>query len=66
MAEVIGFYLILLHQAGHLTTSLADSAIAVVGSGLLGGAIYFATAQALRSEEMELLMERIPRPPRPA
>jgi putative peptidoglycan lipid II flippase len=66
MAEVIGFYLILLHQAGHLTTSLADSAIAVAGSALLGGAIYFATAQALRSEEMELLMERIPRPPRPA
>jgi hypothetical protein len=40
--------------------------VAVAGSALLGGAIYLATAQALRSQELELLMERIPRPPRPA
>jgi hypothetical protein len=66
MAEVIGFYLILLHQAGHLSTGLADSMVAVAGSTLLGGAIYLAAAQALRSQELELLMERIPRPPRPA
>lgn len=63
MAEVIGFYLILLHRAGYLDTSqLLDSFLAVAGSALLGGLVYMAAARALGSEELELLLRRLPWP----
>ncbi len=65
MAEVVGFYLILLHQADHLNTGrLLDAFLALAGGGLLGGTVFLATARALRSEEMETLLRRLPWPRR--
>ncbi len=67
MAEVIGLYLVLLHQAGQLDTSRwLDSFIALAGSGLLGGLTFLAAARALGSEEVELLLRRLPWPRRAA
>jgi putative peptidoglycan lipid II flippase len=61
MAEVIGFYLILLHKAGRLDTSnFIDSFAAVAGSTLLGGLAYLAVARALESEEFKTLYARVP------
>jgi putative peptidoglycan lipid II flippase len=62
MAEVIGFYLILLHEADRLDTSRwSDSFLALAGSAVLGGVVFAAAAQALRSEEFESLVSRLPR-----
>ena len=67
MVEVIGFYLVLLHQADHLDTSrLLDAFLALAGGGLLGGIVYLAAARALRSEEAETLLARVPWPRRRA
>ena len=67
MAEVIGFYLILLHQAGQLDTSeWLDSFLALAGSTVLGGLTFMAAARALGSEELELLLHRLPWPRRAA
>jgi putative peptidoglycan lipid II flippase len=61
MAEVVGCYLIVLHQAGHLDPSNTfDALLALVGGGVLGGVTYFATARALRIEEVETLLLRLP------
>ena len=61
MAEVVGFYLILLHQAGHLDTGrLLDAFLALAGGGLLGSFIFLAASRALRSEEVETLLRRLP------
>ena len=65
MAEVIGFYLILLDQAGHLDTSrFLDASLALGGGTLLGGLVFMAVARALHSEEMEALLRRLPLPRR--
>ncbi len=65
MAEVVGFYLIFLHEAERFDSSrLLDSFLAVAGSALLGGAVFLAAALALRSEEAETLWRRLPRPRR--
>ena len=67
MAEVVGFYLILLHQADLLDTGrMRDAFLALAGGGLLGGAIFLAAARALRSEEVETLLRRVPWLGRPA
>jgi putative peptidoglycan lipid II flippase len=65
MVEVVGLYLILLDQAGHLdTSSSADAMVALIGSTVLGGATFFAAARALSSEEAESLLRRLPLPRR--
>ena len=67
MAEVVGFYLVLLHQADLLNTNrLFDSFLALTGGGLLGALVFFAAARALHSEEAELLLQRLPWPRRAA
>jgi putative peptidoglycan lipid II flippase len=64
MAEVVGFYLILLHLSGHLDTNHAlDSFLATAGGGLVGVLVFMATARALRAEEVETLLSKLPRPP---
>lgn len=63
MAEVVGVYLIVLHQAGHLDTSRPlDAFLALAGGSLLGGATFLAAARALRSEEADTLLRRVPWP----
>ncbi|MCH8948931.1 MAG: murein biosynthesis integral membrane protein MurJ [Chloroflexi bacterium] len=65
MVEVVGFYLVLLHEAGHLDTNrLLDSTLAVAGATLLGGLVYVMVARALGSEEVETLLSRLPLPAR--
>jgi putative peptidoglycan lipid II flippase len=65
MVEVIALYLIVLDQAGHLDTSSAlDCFVALAGSTLLGGLVYFSAARALRSEECDTLLRRLPLPRR--
>ncbi len=67
MAEVLGFYLILLHEADRLNTGrLLDAFLALAGGGLLGSAIFLAVARALRLEEVETLLRRVPWPNREA
>jgi putative peptidoglycan lipid II flippase len=66
MAEVIGLYLLLLDQAGHLDASTLDAFLALAGSAALGGAVFLAAARALRSEEAETLLSHLPKPPRRA
>jgi putative peptidoglycan lipid II flippase len=62
MAEAIGLYLVLLHQAGHFDfSSTIDAFLALAGGGLLGGAVFAGAARALRSEEAELMLRRLPR-----
>ncbi len=62
MAEVVGCYLILLNQTGHLHPSnMIDAFFALAGGGMLGAATYVACARALRIEEAETLLRRIPR-----
>jgi putative peptidoglycan lipid II flippase len=63
MAEAIGFYLVMLHQAGRFDFgSIADAFLALAGGALIGGAVFALAARALRSEEAELLLRRMPRP----
>ncbi|MCH8026023.1 MAG: murein biosynthesis integral membrane protein MurJ [Chloroflexi bacterium] len=65
MVEAVGFYLVLLHEAGHLDTNrLLDSTLAVAGATLLGGIVYVAVAKALGSEEVETLLRRLHLPAR--
>ena len=65
MAEVVGFFLILLREAGRLDSGrFADALLALAGGGLLGGLIFLAAARALRSEEVETLLRRVPWPRR--
>ena len=61
MAEVVGFYLILLHQAGRLdTNTFLNTFFAVGGSAVLGGLVFLAAAKAMRSQEFEILYSRVP------
>ncbi len=61
MAEMVGFYLILLNQAGRLdTNTFLNTFLAVGGSAILGGLVYFAAAKAMRSQEFEILYSRVP------
>jgi putative peptidoglycan lipid II flippase len=65
MAELVGFYLILLHLSGHLDMNHAlDSFLATAGGGLVGVLVFLSTARALRAEEAETLLSRLPRPGR--
>ena len=67
MAEVVGFYLLLLHQADRLNTGRPlDAFLALAGSTLLGGLIFLAAARELRLEEVETLLRRVPWPRRTA
>jgi putative peptidoglycan lipid II flippase len=61
MAEAIGLYLVLLHQAGHFDfSSIVDAFLALAGGGLVGGAVFATAARALHSEEAELMLRRLP------
>ncbi|MCH7699487.1 MAG: murein biosynthesis integral membrane protein MurJ [Chloroflexi bacterium] len=61
MTEMVGFYLILLHQAGRLDTGrFTDAFLAVGGSAVLGGLVFLAAAKAMRSQEFEILYSRVP------
>lgn len=61
MAETMGLYLILLHEAGHFDFSrIGDAFLALAGSTLLGGAVFAWVSRTLRSEEAELLLRRLP------
>lgn len=61
MAEVVAFYLVLLDQAGRFDVSrVLDAFLALAGGGLLGGLVFFGVSQALRSEEAESLLRRLP------
>ncbi len=61
MVEMVGFYLILLDQAGRLGTStFLDAFLAVGGSAVLGTLVFLAAAKALRSEEFETIYSRVP------
>jgi putative peptidoglycan lipid II flippase len=61
MAETVGFYLILLDQAGRFDTSrFADSFLALAGGAVLGGLVFVVAARALHSEEVETLLRRVP------
>jgi putative peptidoglycan lipid II flippase len=65
MAAVVAAYLFVLDQAGHSeTSSLLDAFLALAGSAALGGAVFLVAARALRSEEAETLLSRLPRLPR--
>jgi len=67
MAGVVELYLFALDRAGHFdTSSLLDAFLALAGSAALGGAVFLAAARALRSEEAEALLSRLPKPPRRA
>ncbi len=65
MAAAVVIYLVLLDQAGHFDTSrMLDAFLALAGGALLGGATFLAAARALRSEEAETLLRRVPWPRR--
>jgi putative peptidoglycan lipid II flippase len=61
MAEVVGLYLIVLHQLGLSDWSDSlDAALALAGGGLLGVAVFGMTARALRIAELDTLLTRLP------
>ena len=61
MAAAIGGYLMLLDRAGHFDTSSAlDALLALVGGGAIGTLVYVVVARTLRSEELDLLLRRVP------
>jgi putative peptidoglycan lipid II flippase len=61
MAEAVGVYLVLLHQAGHLDTSrFVDAFLALAGGGAIGAATYVAAARALHVDEVDTLLRRVP------
>ncbi|MDP3768735.1 MAG: lipid II flippase MurJ, partial [Dehalococcoidia bacterium] len=67
MAEAVGLYLVLLHQAGLFDTNRTlDAFLALAGGGLIGAAVFVGAARALRSEEMDTLLRRLPWPGRAA
>jgi putative peptidoglycan lipid II flippase len=67
MIEVVGLFLITLHQLGHLDTgSFADAFLALAGGSVLGVATFLCAARALRSEEAEVIVRRLPGPLRHA
>ncbi|MEX2227215.1 MAG: murein biosynthesis integral membrane protein MurJ [Dehalococcoidia bacterium] len=63
MAEVLALWLAVLKLAGALDLgSKLDSGVAVVGGMLIGGAAFYITSRALRSQEAVVLAERLPLP----
>jgi putative peptidoglycan lipid II flippase len=61
MAEAIGLYLVLLHEAGRFDFShTGDAFLALAGGGTLGTAVFAWVTRMLRSEEAELLVSRMP------
>jgi len=61
MAEVVGLLLLLLHVAGHLeANSVGDAFLALFFGSVIGIAVFFAAASALHSEEVAVLVRRIP------
>jgi putative peptidoglycan lipid II flippase len=65
MAEVILLWLSLLQLAGLLDLARKpQAAFAVMGAMALGTATFFYTSRALRSEEAEVLVQRLPMPER--
>jgi putative peptidoglycan lipid II flippase len=61
MAEAVGCYLILLDQVGHLDPHhTVDAFLALLGGGIVGAATYGLCARALRIEEAEMLLRRMP------
>jgi len=61
MVEVMGGYLILLDQAGHLDMDRTlDSFLALAGASALGTAVFALAARALGSEELETVLRRVP------
>ncbi len=65
MAETVALWLALLALAGLLDLgNKADAALAVIGGLGIGTAVFFYASRFLRSEEAELLVERLPIPAR--
>ena len=65
MAEVILLWLALLRLAGLLDLARKPlAAFAVMGAVALGAAAFFYTSRLLRSEEAEVLAQRLPLPER--
>ena len=65
MAEMILLWLALLRLAGLLDlASKPQAAFAVVGALALGTAVFFYASRALHSDEAEILVQRLPLPPR--
>ncbi|MEX2159149.1 MAG: murein biosynthesis integral membrane protein MurJ [Dehalococcoidia bacterium] len=61
MVEVMGGYLVLLDQAGHLDMNTKlDSFLALAGASALGTVVFAWAARALRSEELETVLRRVP------
>ncbi len=61
MAEVVGLIVLLLHASGHLSTgSLGDAFLALFGGGVIGVAAFFGVSSFLGSEEMRVLVRRLP------
>jgi hypothetical protein len=65
MAEVVALWLALLHALGLLDLEQkGDAGLATLGGVIIGGVVYFWTSRRLRSDEAELLVERLPLPER--
>jgi hypothetical protein len=61
MAEVVGLFVVLLHVSGHLNTgSTGDAFLALVGGGVIGTGVFLAAASLLGSEEVGVLLRRLP------
>ena len=61
MVEAIAVYLILLDQAGHLDANRAVGAfLALAGSSVIGTAVFVGAARALRSQELDTVLRRVP------
>jgi peptidoglycan biosynthesis protein MviN/MurJ (putative lipid II flippase) len=65
MAEVLLLWLAFLRLAGLLDLdNKIDASIAVLGGFMIGAAVYFYASRALRSQEAEVLVDRLPIPAR--
>ncbi len=61
MAEAVAVYLLVLRAAGHLNTgSFVDAGLALIAGAAIGAATFFATARALNSPEVDVLLDRLP------
>lgn len=61
MAEIVGLIVLLLHASGHLNTgSLGDAFLALFGGSVLGAIAFFGVSSYLGSEEMGVLLRRLP------
>jgi putative peptidoglycan lipid II flippase len=61
MAQVVGLLMLLLHASGHLNTgNLGDAFLALFGGTIIGVLAFFGVASFLESEEIGVLMRRLP------